>query len=315
MRAPTMLAAALLSAALAAPAVHAASANASVAGETAGAAAKYNPTEAIEFAYLAASAFCHGIAQDWDCGPCQKVPGVQGVRTADDDDLSAHSYVAKYRGQCVVAFRGTDATVAWMQDLKSLQLVAMPGCTYEGKTCQVGQGFWEDYTSLKSKVQQDLESSGCTKDSPVAFTGHSLGAALATLAAFDLAGAGYTVSKLYTFGSPRVGDAVWAEAFGRRLGAALVFRVTKSDDPVPMLPPQQPFEHVGEEVYYQGYTFRTCVGNEDQSCSDSQADQLFVNVIKCAWRVVCGHMTYFPGELPFETRCHAGGSGSFLVFP
>jgi len=288
-------------------AAQAASANAS--------AAKYNPTEAIEFGYLAQSAYCPGIAQSWDCGPCQQVPGVQGVRTVDDRELSAHSYVAKYGDQCVVAFRGTDATEAWMQDLKSLQLVTMPGCAYEGSSCRVGEGFWEDYRSLRPRVKADLESSGCTKETPLAFTGHSLGGALAALAAFDLASAGYAVSKVYTFGSPRVGDAAWAGAFGQALGGTPVFRVTTYDDPVPMSPPQGPFEHIGQEVYYQGYNFRVCVGNEDQSCSDSRADRVFTMLLKCVLRATCGHLNYFPGELPFLTRCQAGGVGGLPLFP
>ena len=68
-------------------------------------------------------------------------------------------------------------------------------------------------------------------------TGHSLGAALATLAADRL----QVVQGLYTFGSPRVGDQTFEARF--RLKA---FRVVNGNDIVPSVPPEGPFRHVGE---------------------------------------------------------------------
>merc|ERR1711920_336351 len=91
----------------------------------------------------------------------------------------------------------------------------------------------------------------------------------------DLSGQGYKIAKVYTYGAPRVGDSVFASAFGKRLGSVPFFRVTKSDDPVPLLPPKYPFEHVGQEVYYYGFagtSFKLCSESEDQSCSDGNHD-------------------------------------------
>jgi len=178
----------------------------------------------------------------------------------------------------------------------------------------VGQGFLEDYSSLAAEIKADLNNIGCGKESPLAFTGHSLGGALATLAMFDFASSGYTVSKAYTFGSPRVGDEAFAGAFGKLLGSAPIFRITKSDDPVPLVPPKNPFEHVGREVYYQGRgAYKVCVGNEDSACSDAQEDNLFWLTLRCSFgSAFCGHKTYFPPQMPFETKCHTGGS---MLFP
>lgn len=77
-------------------------------------------------------------------------------------------------------------------------------------------------------------------DGPVFYTGHSLGAALATLAASLR-----PPRALYTFGSPRVGDAV----FVRTLRSQPIYRVATPRDIVTRMPPPYfPFgyRHAGE---------------------------------------------------------------------
>jgi triacylglycerol lipase len=72
---------------------------------------------------------------------------------------------------------------------------------------------------------------------PLFFTGHSLGAALATLAATRLA-----PRAVYTFGSPRVGNA----EFAKTLKDVPIFRVVDDTDEVTHLPPPVfGFSHVG----------------------------------------------------------------------
>ena len=70
----------------------------------------------------------------------------------------------------------------------------------------------------------------------VVVTGHSLGGAVATLtAAATLRRAGYA-ADLYTFGSPRVGNAVFARAV-TELDFGAEYRLTHEADPIPRLPP------------------------------------------------------------------------------
>ena len=68
-------------------------------------------------------------------------------------------------------------------------------------------------------------------------TGHSLGAALATLAADRL----QDVQGLYTFGSPRVGDQEFQSRFQLK-----AFRVVNGNDIVTSMPAKNPYHHVGE---------------------------------------------------------------------
>ena len=66
--------------------------------------------------------------------------------------------------------------------------------------------------------------------------GHSLGGALAALNA-DLLTAGKVADVvLYTFGSPRTGDSLFAKSLTRRIGAGQIYRVSHPADPVPMIP-------------------------------------------------------------------------------
>jgi predicted lipase len=64
-------------------------------------------------------------------------------------------------------------------------------------------------------------------------TGHSLGGALAQLAAVELAQQGYNIS-LMTFGSPRVGDGTFANIINSLVSQN--FRVTHWRDPVVHVP-------------------------------------------------------------------------------
>lgn len=82
-------------------------------------------------------------------------------------------------------------------------------------------------------------------------TGHSLGAALATLMAARLAqDKVYGVHAVHTFGSPRVGDAEFARAYEAALGHC-TFRVVNGEDLVTRVPPGAlHYEHVGQVVYF-----------------------------------------------------------------
>jgi len=101
-------------------------------------------------------------------------------------------------------------------------------------------GFKEAFGAVWDNVKNGLLSLNV----PVFFTGHSLGAALATLAASqcrkDPALAKCGPAALYTFGSPRVGD----QKFGATLNGLFHCRVVNNKDLVPTMPPVLPVEGV-----------------------------------------------------------------------
>lgn len=86
---------------------------------------------------------------------------------------------------------------------------------------------------------------------PLYFTGHSLGGALAPLAAYLLALEGFNVAGVITFAGMRFADPVFRRNYHRVLGDR-TWRVVAQYDVVPHLPLPGwllPYRHVGTEVY------------------------------------------------------------------
>jgi triacylglycerol lipase len=103
----------------------------------------------------------------------------------------------------------------------------------------VHRGFLAEIDKLWSaSILPDLENHAT--GIPVWFTGHSLGAAMATLV-----GMRYPAEEVMTFGEPRVGQNI-AQAFKSKRHT----RYVNGDDPVTKVPPQDSFdyEHHGVEV-------------------------------------------------------------------
>lgn len=111
----------------------------------------------------------------------------------------------------------------------------------------VHNGFRQAYERVKDTLAAQLRA---LAPRSLWLAGHSLGGALATLAAADLdalatAGVGSRVSGLYTFGSPCVGN----QAFATGL-AVPHWRMVNGDDAVPKVPPEAPlgYHHHGQAV-------------------------------------------------------------------
>jgi hypothetical protein len=176
---------------------------------------------------------------------------------------STQCYVVHTDRTIIVAFRGTQVykpglnrpLEAVLRDEISdifldakFQFVRWPRGGYVHAGFQQGlDEIWQD------ELQPDLTRLTRAKpECSVWFTGHSLGGALATLAADRFPG----VEGLYTFGSPRVGDAGFANGF-RALGKT--YRFVNNNDivsRVPLIGPHRKliqgagvYKHVGRLKY------------------------------------------------------------------
>lgn len=276
-------------------------------GQVAGA---YDESEALVYANLVTAAYCgvpkttdNSLLEAWQCGPaCDAVTGMSDVRAIDAQAANdAHAFVGKLNGECILSFRGTSDLSGWISDLKSLNLVDITAqgvaCSYQGTACQVGKGFMDNYNSVASFIKGNLSAIGCTASKPLSVTGHSLGAAEAAIAMFDLKNQGYTIAKTYTFGQPRVGDATFASAFEHEFGSAEPWRLTHAEDPIPHLPLEgQGFRHLSTEIYYAGDVsggYKKCDGSgEDQSCANSRSSDLPIAILECADANTCAHLSY-----------------------
>merc|ERR1719223_179247 len=128
--------------------------------------------------------------------------------------------------------------------------------------------------------------------------GHSLGAAVGTIAMFTLQDRGFTVQQSYIFESPRIGNVAFASAFASHFHRDVpVFRISNQRDPVVHLQPAgQPdmWSHVRSEVYYYpSYNtseYVVCENAEDNQCAGrySLADTLAFGRDHCASSLAVG---------------------------
>lgn len=132
----------------------------------------------------------------------------------------------------VLVFRGTHDLRDWLSNLNALPVDWPDGG-------RVHRGFVEALDQVWESVVVALKETASNAGS-ILYTGHSLGGALAILAA-----ARRPPSALYTYGAPRVGDT----AFGLTLQQVPFHRLVNDRDLVPSLPPSVgplQFEHAGQ---------------------------------------------------------------------
>ncbi|KAF2440756.1 alpha/beta-hydrolase [Karstenula rhodostoma CBS 690.94] len=143
----------------------------------------------------------------------------------------------------VVSFRGSASVQNW---ITNLEFGAVPTSLCTG--CTVHRGFWQSWLDSRPAVTAAVNQLSISNPTyKIVTTGHSLGGAIATLAAADLRAAGYQVA-LYTFGAPRVSNSKLANHITAQPGGN--YRVTHWNDPVPNIPPILfDFAHVSPEYY------------------------------------------------------------------
>jgi hypothetical protein len=163
------------------------------------------------------------------------------------DHQSTQCFVASNDQFAIVAFRGSEI---WKRkekfdfekmfaDLKADVDVRLTDWPRGGK---VHRGFkkaldevWLDLLAYISR----LNDKGCK----IWITGHSLGAALATLAGDRYA----NVQGVYTFGSPRVGDGAFSKNF-----EVAAYRIVNNKDIATRVPPPGRYKHVGDVKFIDG---------------------------------------------------------------
>jgi hypothetical protein len=161
------------------------------------------------------------------------------------DACSSQGMVFQHTDYVVAAFRGTDEIADWLDNLNA---VCQPG-PLGGVHTGFFKALMDIWPAMKTQIRTWRRRSSDTADRPLWLTGHSLGGALATLAAATLIEADETFYGVYTFGSPRVGDRVFARTFNVEAKNRL-YRFQNNSDIVSRIPARiMGYSHVGTFVY------------------------------------------------------------------
>jgi triacylglycerol lipase len=159
------------------------------------------------------------------------------------DRRDTQAYVMANDQAIVVAFRGTqpDRLLDWMSDCDTLFVNGPFGRVHNGFNLALSR-VWEDLIATVTELQDQGQS--------LWLTGHSLGAALATLASARWREQDKPVNGLYHFGSPRVGDRVFERTFDQDF-AARNFRFVNNADLVTRVPLRvMGYSHTGTMLYF-----------------------------------------------------------------
>lgn len=184
-----------------------------------------------------------------------------------------------------VALRGSASVRNWIEDLEIMQTDYPSG----GK---VHRGFYYSALGVQPQIDAALAELGALYPLyDVVFTGHSYGAAAATLVAATSPKGTPTYAhpiKVITFGEPRVGNAAFADYIN---GIFEIHRHTHDRDMVPHLPPVSAgYWHHGREFFETNTShIHPCVAYaEDKSCAEQYTIEQ---------TTVADHMVYLGVEM------------------
>jgi hypothetical protein len=263
---------------------------------------QYDAAVANEMAKASFATYCTSDRlEGMKCGAnCNSLKGYSFTKQTKSalswvESLTFSSFVNNDKKRVILAFRGTNTATQLAKEIGLSAGVNFALCG-NVKNAKALKYFYDGYNNqLRSSLLAQVKD--LVKSHPgfsFYITGHSLGGALATIAALDLSCNGI-VSKnqlhLYTFGSPRVGDVHFANAV---MGAVSEhWRVVHDRDAVPHIPPCKMDRighcssaslgladnflgafnygwHLGHEVFYNnGFSsHNVCNNSEDPSCSN-----------------------------------------------
>lgn len=152
----------------------------------------------------------------------------------DVDDVQC--FIAEHDNYSVIVFRGTDDVSDWVTNLTFRMAEHVYGFVHAGFSRAIDAVFADVKHNLNTRK-------------PVFITGHSQGAALASLCAIKLRLSGWDVKAVYAYGQPRVGGHSYKTHYNKLLKNC-TYRIVNNNDTVTRVPPRSfNYVHVGQFVY------------------------------------------------------------------
>ena len=160
----------------------------------------------------------------------------------------------------LIVFCGTNAINDWKMNIQTLQDSFVGGA-------RIHKGFKQCFESLAAEILQLTLSEGVT-----ILAGHSLGAALATLATVVLDQREIPIRACYSFGSPRIGNREFVEL----LAGLPIYRLVNNCDVVTAVPLSLKFReylHPDDAIFF-GRDGRLIQGMCDKEIQERQLSYL-----------------------------------------
>ena len=215
-------------------------------------------------------------------------------------------YVGQNARVLVVAFRGSqapntlDGLKDWLLTNANNYLILPEGqigtdFAAAGVGSRFHRGFMEALHDIWEPLLAVVTKATESSDRPLWVTGHSLGGALALLAAWRLQRNFITVHEVVTFGAPMIGNGTAAKAFEQEF-VGKIFRYVNFEDPVPLLPSislvANTYAHCQSEVSLTAMAAVTSALDALKESAGSAVDRLIeASQIDQLWKVVQGRIS------------------------
>jgi pimeloyl-ACP methyl ester carboxylesterase len=179
-----------------------------------------------------------------------KLKGAVGgrlLRAATDGFGLCAKGAGQYQNDLFLIFRGTTTA----NNKADFVTDARIGISTSKTGLPVHIGFNHTFNSMLPDIRKfvlEARSSGT-----IHCIGHSLGGAVASLAADWISKNTLNIARLYSFGAPRVGTDWFVKSTTSSIGSSNMYRVYHRTDPVPMVAlypyMQAPYQHTGHFIY------------------------------------------------------------------
>ena len=230
----------------------------------------YEENIALHTVNLAQATYTVSNVDEWNCYTCD--PSIKLEYIVEHHGAKALQGFDSYTNTIFTAFRGSSNILNWIDNIQISKI-----SPYNDTSINVEKGFYKAYEYLKDDLFNNIPTLVSKYNTnQVSITGHSLGAAMATLMVYDISNfySNYKITFFYTFGSPRVGNSEFVASFHSFNIPS--YRITHYYDIVPHVPEEfMGYSHISNEIWYneENNHYTICNDNEeeDNSCSNSCA--------------------------------------------
>jgi len=162
-----------------------------------------------------------------------------------DAETDTEGFIAANAEEIFVVFRGTNSLRDWLTDAQVRRVAPMTSMELGG----VHRGFDKAAVTVLESILGHASALRDQQQRALTITGHSLGGALAMVAAMYLEDREEPVNEVITFGQPRVGDGGWRHGYNHLLGHT-TWRVVNDTDAITRLPSWfMGYRHAGTELF------------------------------------------------------------------